>query len=293
MGEDGSGGVLPFPRVDRAAVVSIACEHLELIDEFYCQLVKQTSGNPNITSEVRGWRLLAAGAAEFLPGSELRECVSRHADGSRWRPDGVGGLAFFVYQRCARGVGGGPASTTPLGAADVSDIESCHVPPSVYGASLEGTLRKELFAANPRAAMPPPGFLLEGANVPEVVRGLVRAVTELGGGECEDVFRCGDGVRGGDGFRVAGEGRDFTRDVEFFRDEIRGGDYRALNVGGASTSPPLDPTFANIRLTRATSLNLNNIFGRRNPSLPPKNLGNGCTKKPRKNVDLAVISFPC
>ena len=96
MGEDGKGGVHPELRTSRSLVVSMAGEHPELIAEVYCQLVRQTSGNPNPLSERRGWQLLAACAAQYLPGEALCECVCCHANRNRFRGDAIGGLAFFV-----------------------------------------------------------------------------------------------------------------------------------------------------------------------------------------------------
>lgn len=83
MGEDGKGGVIAEPKVKRDMVISVAAEHQELIDEVFCQLVKQTSGNPNFESERRGWQMLTACAAKFVPNRSLCECVCNHANRRR------------------------------------------------------------------------------------------------------------------------------------------------------------------------------------------------------------------
>ena len=67
MGEDGRGYVVKRPKISRGMVIGMALEHRELLDELFCQLVKQTSGNPNFESERRGWQILAACSAKALP----------------------------------------------------------------------------------------------------------------------------------------------------------------------------------------------------------------------------------
>jgi hypothetical protein len=52
---------------------------------------------------VLGWRLLATMSARVLPNPLLRECVLNHSNRRRFRPDAVGGLAFFVFQRIVMG----------------------------------------------------------------------------------------------------------------------------------------------------------------------------------------------
>jgi hypothetical protein len=232
MGEDGKGSVYSNPKISRNIVVSLAGEHPSLIAEVYCILVKQTSGNPNYESERRGWQLLAACSAQYLPEADLSECVVNHANRSRFRSDAIGGLAFFVYQRVMLGEKTGNSltvSSIDLGEDDIKDIENCYICESVYGATLEGVLRKELFTKNPRAAMPPPGVLLDSYSngVPVVLRLLTHAVIQLGGEQCEGVFR------------LAAQ----KDDVDYIRDEIRNGDYRALDVGSSN------PAYTGIRVS--------------------------------------------
>ena len=101
-----------------------------------------------------------------------------------------------------------------IGDEDLEDIEGCYVGESVWGESLEGVLRKELFTRNTSAAMPPPGQLIFDyqRGVPVVMSLLTRAVTDLGGEEVEGIFRLAA----------------LKDDVDWIREEIKGCDYRAI-----------------------------------------------------------------
>ncbi|GMH57920.1 hypothetical protein TrRE_jg7124 [Triparma retinervis] len=171
-------------------------------------------------------------SARVLPNPLLRECVLNHSNRRRFRPDAVGGLAFFVFQRIVMGDGGGEieGDVVELGEEDVEDIEGCYVPEGVWGETLEGVLRKELFTRNATAAMPPPGQLMGDykTGVPVILSLLTAAVDGLGGGEVEGIFRLAA----------------LKDDVDWIREEIRGGDYRAIMSGsleGYDVLADLDP----------------------------------------------------
>lgn len=71
---------------------------VELRDEMYLQLAKQTNDNPREASLIRGWMLLAGCAHTFLPlDPVLHTCLTLHADKARFRPDAVGGIASYVH----------------------------------------------------------------------------------------------------------------------------------------------------------------------------------------------------
>lgn len=57
----------------------------DLRDEVYCQLVKQTTGNPDADSNLRGWELFAVLAGCFPPGDELKPFVMAHCAGEHGR----------------------------------------------------------------------------------------------------------------------------------------------------------------------------------------------------------------
>ena len=72
--------------------------------ELYCQIAKQTTENPEYHSLIRGWQLMAACVHRFLPQDpSLTPCLAFHAARARYRPNGVGGLAFYVYDILAEG----------------------------------------------------------------------------------------------------------------------------------------------------------------------------------------------
>jgi len=85
-------------------IINLAESVPTLRNEFYCQLAKQTTDNPNYHSLVRGWQLITGAVRRFLPQDEkLISCMAFHAARARYRPDGVGGLAFYVYDIIAEG----------------------------------------------------------------------------------------------------------------------------------------------------------------------------------------------
>jgi MyTH4 domain len=61
-------------------LVSLGCEvsSQEVRDEIYCQLIKQTTGNMNRTSYLRGYQLILSCLAAFSPSQELTPFLSSH-----------------------------------------------------------------------------------------------------------------------------------------------------------------------------------------------------------------------
>lgn len=71
---------------------------LELKDEVYCQLCKQTNENPSLESTKKGWKLLYIVLATFPPSAEFLPFLSGYIEEHVGDPDGVGELAAT----CAR-----------------------------------------------------------------------------------------------------------------------------------------------------------------------------------------------
>ena len=58
-------------------VLKSAVDHLDLRDEVYCQLIKQTNNNPS-KSALRAWKLFGVCAGVFAPSSQLRLPLLNH-----------------------------------------------------------------------------------------------------------------------------------------------------------------------------------------------------------------------
>lgn len=74
--------------------------------------------------------------------------MCNHANRRRFRSDCIGGLSFFVFQRIMLFAGGKQSADElePIDVLDedIQDIEDCYVPESIWGETLEATLRKEV-----------------------------------------------------------------------------------------------------------------------------------------------------
>ncbi len=56
-------------------ISSLMSNPLELRDEIFCQIMKQSRGNPDSESTFRGWQLLNIMLATFPPSSALKVCM--------------------------------------------------------------------------------------------------------------------------------------------------------------------------------------------------------------------------
>ena len=87
-------------------------------------------------------------------------------------------------------------------------------------------LSSQLFTRNPSSTMPPPGSLVfdHSSGVPVIISLLTTAVIRLGGESTEGIFREASN----------------NDDLSYFRDQIMGGDYRSITLGGGSDVPVVD-----------------------------------------------------
>jgi hypothetical protein len=84
--------------------------------------------------------------------------------------------------------------------ATLTYLQLTWAPVSIFNASLEGVLRRELLVGEEPRAFPEPGALVREGRVPEVLKVLVERCLQLEGQEVEGVFRRAaemDKVRGG------------------------------------------------------------------------------------------------
>jgi hypothetical protein len=186
MGDDGGRTAGDYRTLQQ---IVAEATNPELRDEVYCQLAKQTSDNPSVESEERGWELLAACATSFAPRTILLgRAVCSHADSRRWRHDAIGGLAFYTYETVLMAINGN-VRPRMLSSDELTVIRSSFVPEKVFGEKLERVLLKELFLVNPAARMPPRQHLLDTNAVPQVLVCLCEAIKNLGGCTTEGIFR--------------------------------------------------------------------------------------------------------
>jgi hypothetical protein len=90
-------------------------------DELFCQLIKQTRGNPDAESTVKGWQLMAMVAGAFPPSRKLEKYLMSYcnentkdalADGTRVHP-GVKVFAKYTMMRLKKSKTLGPRKEVP------------------------------------------------------------------------------------------------------------------------------------------------------------------------------------
>ena len=59
-------------------IVAYGIQRVELRDEIYCQLVRQTNGNPHRDHTLRAWVLWGLCAVSFSPSRTLHKVSSLH-----------------------------------------------------------------------------------------------------------------------------------------------------------------------------------------------------------------------
>uniref|UniRef100_A0A7R9UDD6 FERM domain-containing protein n=1 Tax=Pinguiococcus pyrenoidosus TaxID=172671 RepID=A0A7R9UDD6_9STRA len=88
----------------------------DLRDEVYCQIIKQTTKNPSVDSNIKGWELLAILAGSFPPGEELKPYVMHHCaaeHGRRHSNPKVRDYAVYVLHRIKKVCRLGPRREIP------------------------------------------------------------------------------------------------------------------------------------------------------------------------------------
>jgi myosin-7 len=93
----------------------------ELRDEVYCQLIKQTTNNPNPDGLVKGWQLFGIMSGAFPPSKEFEPYLLSHFNDHINEPHGVGDYAKYCMGRLAKAGDLGPRQEIPV----AMEIDAC------------------------------------------------------------------------------------------------------------------------------------------------------------------------
>ena len=85
----------------------------ELRDEIFCQIIKQTTENPDPYSRSRGWQLMAIAAGTYPPSREFEPYLMYYCEQHKNDEDGIGELARGVQMRIKRIMDQGPRVNVP------------------------------------------------------------------------------------------------------------------------------------------------------------------------------------
>ena len=85
----------------------------ELRDEIYCQLCKQTNGNPSPTSDERGWQLFTLCLATFPPSTEFKPYLHTYWQNAKDKEGYVGEYATYLLDRLEKMCVLGPRREVP------------------------------------------------------------------------------------------------------------------------------------------------------------------------------------
>jgi len=121
----------------------------EIRDEIFCQLVKQTSGNPSVDSLVKGWKLMAICCAVFPPSDELANYLAAYLFAKSKEAGAVGHFATFALQSLDRTMEVGQRRIQPM-ELEIQRIEE-RQPISVKVYFLDGTFRTLLVTSQTRS----------------------------------------------------------------------------------------------------------------------------------------------
>jgi len=107
----------------------------ELRDEVYCQVIKQTTSNPDADSTLAGWQLLAILAGAIAPSEDFKPFLLSHCAAAKDEP--LAKYARYTMGRIAKMVLQGPRKEAPT----FAEIEACKAaaPVLVRVYSLDGS----------------------------------------------------------------------------------------------------------------------------------------------------------
>lgn len=91
MGEKKNEGQSPTQMC--SLLVEKAIQHVELRDEIYSQLIKQTNENPTIESLRKGWELWTVCCSSFPPTKQFEGFIKNYVESHITRHDRIGKFA--------------------------------------------------------------------------------------------------------------------------------------------------------------------------------------------------------
>lgn len=116
------------PAVLAKNIVTAGINTAQLRDEIYCQLVKQTTANPNLKSATMGWKIFAMCCAGFPSTRGFQSFVLSHFVRS-WNAEGeIGILAPWCYWRLSQTNERGP-EPEPMTLVQVNSLIKDGIPP--------------------------------------------------------------------------------------------------------------------------------------------------------------------
>merc|ERR1719229_499133 len=121
----------------------------DIRDEIFCQLCKQTNGNPSVDSLIKGWKLMAICCAVFPPSDEFANYLASYLYSKTKEAGAVGQYATFALQSLDRTMEVGQRRIQPM-ELEIQRIEEKQ-PISIKVYFLDGTFRTLLVTSQTRA----------------------------------------------------------------------------------------------------------------------------------------------
>mmetsp|Transcript_15499 Transcript_15499/g.46419 ORF Transcript_15499/g.46419 Transcript_15499/m.46419 type:complete len:801 (-) Transcript_15499:51-2453(-) len=157
-------------------IVNAGLSVAQLRDEIYCQLCKQTTENPDASSDIKGWLLIGLSIQYFPPSRDLEQWFKAHLEDFASHPDTKQGrIAVYCLRRLPYICGAGARGRVPTCAEVEQAIETPFLP-SIFGVTLEEVMRIQ-HEKYPQL------------EVPLILTSLTDAVIRLGGAKTEGIFR--------------------------------------------------------------------------------------------------------
>ena len=114
-----------------------------VIDEVFCQIIKECTNNPSPASTERGWALLYACLLCFAPSRELGKYLYQQSRPLRQSPNAIGGFAICVNKIILQQLQNSSSLPEKMPVSELSikkhidPVRRYHIPETLYGCPLE------------------------------------------------------------------------------------------------------------------------------------------------------------